>query len=146
MLENDLKELEDYIIFLINQSKKHTPTEMILGNIPHSTVINFNYSLYKKPLSINSTTLRKIVRRIDELEKTSTYYDELCKRVKNFIEKNIMIGSISYLTKELGLNYTTLHKIKDYQLTTPYRLITLENYAKQIRHKLERLDGNENYK
>ncbi|HDE3815405.1 TPA: hypothetical protein PET91_002558 [Staphylococcus aureus] len=138
MYKKDLKEIEDYIIFLISQSKKHTPTEMILGNIPHTTILNFNYVLYKNPLSINSTTLRKIVIRIDELEGETSYYKELSKLIKKYVEKNIMIGSIQYLTKEIGLNYTTLHKIKDFKLTTPYRLITLKKYGEKVNDFIER--------
>ncbi len=138
MYKKDLKEIEDYIKFLISQSKKHTPTEMILGNIPHTTILNFNYVLYKNPLSINSTTLRKIVIRIDELEGETSYYKELSKLIKKYVEKNIMIGSIPYLTKEIGLNYTTLHKIKDFKLTTPYRLITLKRYGEKVNNFIER--------
>ncbi|MEZ7619412.1 hypothetical protein [Staphylococcus epidermidis] len=141
MVEKELEELEEYILFLVKQSKKHTPTEMILGNIPHSTIINFNYGLYKNPLGINSTTLKKIVERIDELEKNTNYYRTLCEYIEKFVEKNIMVGSISYLTREMGLNYTTLHKLKDYKLTTPYRLITLKQYAQ----KIENEEGENNY-
>ncbi|WP_113589822.1 hypothetical protein [Staphylococcus aureus] len=135
MLQQDIKELEDYIVFLIEQSKKHTLTDMIMGNIPQSTVIGFNYSLKKKPLSINTDTLSKIVKRIDELEGKTNYHKKLCELIKRFIQKHIMIDSISYLTNEIGLNYTTLHKLSDFTLKTPYRLTTLKQYAEKINEK-----------
>lgn len=140
LLADDINNLEKHILYLIKQSKSHTTTEMILGNIPQSTILNFNYSLSDNPLSINSTTLCKIVKRLDELEGTKKYYKELCKLIKNFIEKNIMVGSIPYLVEEIGLNYTTLHKLKDYKLNTPYRLITLKSYAEKVEAKMK---GNE---
>lgn len=132
MLQDDISVLEQHILYLVNQSKTHTPTEMILGNIPHSTVINFNYGIKDNPLKVNTSTLYKIVKRLDELEGTKHYYDDLCKVIKWFVEKNIMVGSISYLVSEFGLNYTTLHKLSDYKLTTAYRLITLKQYAEQV--------------
>ncbi|MDN8674526.1 hypothetical protein Q0P22_13720 [Staphylococcus aureus] len=135
MLQQDIKELEDYIVFLIEQSKQHTLTDMIMGNIPQSTVIGFNYSLKKKPLSINTDTLSKIVKRIDELEGKTNYHKKLCELIKRFIQKHIMIDSISYLTNEIGLNYTTLHKLSDFTLKTPYRLTTLKQYAEKINEK-----------
>lgn len=135
MLDEDIKILEEHILYLVQQSKRHTPTEMILGNIPHSTIINFNYGLKDTPLKVNTSTLYKIVKRLDDLEGVNHYYEDLCNVIKNFIQNNIMVGSISYLVSEFGLNYTTLHKLKDYKLTTPYRLITLKQYAEQVKEK-----------
>lgn len=135
MLDEDIKVLEEHILYLVQQSKRHTPTEMILGNIPHSTIINFNYGLKDTPLKVNTSTLYKIVKRLDDLEGVNHYYEDLCNVIKNFIQNNIMVGSISYLVSEFGLNYTTLHKLKDYKLTTPYRLITLKQYAEQVKEK-----------
>lgn len=132
MVKEDINALEKHILKLIEQSKTHTPTEMILGNIPHSTVINFNYGIKNNPLKVNTSTLYKIVKRLDELEGTKHYYKDLCKVIKQFVEKNIMVGSVSYLVSEFGLNYTTLHKLTDYKLKTPYRLITLKQYAEQV--------------
>lgn len=143
-MNNDLEKLEQYILYLVERSKSHTPTEMILGNIPHSTIINFNYGLYKNPLGINSITLKKIVERIDELEEDTHYYDTLCEYIKSFVEENILIGSIPFLTNEMGLNYTTLHKIKDYTLATPYRLMTLKTYAEKVSMKKEGINNENN--
>lgn len=132
MLDNDIDILKQHILHLVEQSKTHTPTEMILGNIPHSTVSNFNYGIKDNPLKVNTSTLYKIVKRLDELEKDTTYYKDLCKVIKEFVQKNIMVDSISNLVSEFGLNYITLHKISDYKLTTPYRLVTLKQYAEQV--------------
>lgn len=135
LLEKDVKKLEEHIISLITQSNKYTVTQMILGNIPQSTVLNFKYLLKNNPLSINSDTLAKITKRLDELEGTSKYYNDTCNKIQVFVEKHILIGSISYLMKEMKLNYTTLKKITDYELTTPYRMITLKRYAEKVANK-----------
>ncbi|RIM32802.1 hypothetical protein BUY35_00500 [Staphylococcus cohnii] len=132
MLDNDIDILKQHILHLVEQSKTHTPTEMILGNIPHSTVSNFNYGIKDNPLKVNTSTLYKIVKRLDELEGNTTYYKDLCKVIKEFVQKNIMVDSISNLVSEFGLNYITLHKISDYKLTTPYRLVTLKQYAEKV--------------
>lgn len=139
-LSDDIKNLENYILYLTRRSKSHATTDMILGGIRQSTIINFNYKIEDNPLNITTLTLYKIVHRLDELENNPTsYYDELRSLVKNFIEKYILIDDIGQLVK-MDLNYITLNKMKDYQLTTPYRLITLKKYAEILEEKRKKGD------
>lgn len=139
-LSDDIKNLENYILYLTRRSKSHATTDMILGGIRQSTIINFNYKIEDNPLNITTLTLYKIVHRLDELENNPTsYYDELRSLVKNFIEKYILIDDIGQLVK-MDLNYITLNKMKDYQLTTPYRLITLKKYAEILDEKRKKGD------
>lgn len=139
-LSEDIKNLENYILYLTRRSKSHATTDMILGGIRQSTIINFNYKIEDNPLNITTLTLYKIVHRLDELENNPTsYYDELHSLVKNFIEKYILIDDIGQLVK-MDLNYITLNKMKDYQLTTPYRLITLKKYAEILEEKRKKGD------
>lgn len=139
-LSEDIKNLENYILYLTRRSKSHATTDMILGGIRQSTIINFNYKIEDNPLNITTLTLYKIVHRLDELENNPTsYYDELHSLVKNFIEKYILIDDIGQLVK-MDLNYITLNKMKDYQLTTPYRLITLKKYAEILDEKRKKGD------
>lgn len=139
-LSDDIKNLENYILYLTRRSKSHATTDMILGGIRQSTIINFNYKIEDNPLNITTLTLYKIVHRLDELENNPTsYYDELHSLVKNFIEKYILIDDIGQLVK-MDLNYITLNKMKDYQLTTPYRLITLKKYAEILEEKRKKGD------
>lgn len=139
-LSDDIKNLENYILYLTRRSKSHATTDMILGGIRQSTIINFNYKIEDNPLNITTLTLYKIVHRLDELENNPTsYYDELRSLIKNFIEKYILIDDIGQLVK-MDLNYITLNKIKDYQLTTPYRLITLKKYAEILEEKRKKGD------
>lgn len=134
-LANDLKQIEDYILYLTEQSKKHATTDMILGGIRQSTIINFNYKVADNPLNITTVTICKITKRLDELEKEpSSYQKDFKKMIKDFIKKYILIDDINNLIK-YDLNYTTLHKIKDYTLKTPYRLITLKKYAEILEDK-----------
>lgn len=139
-LSDDIKNLENYILYLTRRSKSHATTDMILGGIRQSTIINFNYKIEDNPLNITTLTLYKIVHRLDELENNPTsYYDELRSLIKNFIEKYILIDDIGQLVK-MDLNYITLNKMKDYQLTTPYRLITLKKYAEILDEKRKKGD------
>lgn len=139
-LSDDIKNLENYILYLTRRSKSHATTDMILGGIRQSTIINFNYKIEDNPLNITTLTLYKIVHRLDELENNPTsYYDELRSLIKNFIEKYILIDDIGQLVK-MDLNYITLNKMKDYQLTTPYRLITLKKYAEILEEKRKKGD------
>lgn len=139
-LSEDIKNLENYILYLTQCSKSHATTDMILGGIRQSTIINFNYKIEDNPLNITTLTLYKIVHRLDELENNPTYYyDELRSLIKNFIKKYILIDDIGQLVK-MDLNYITLNKMKDYQLTTPYRLITLKKYAEILEEKRKKGD------
>lgn len=139
-LSDDIKNLENYILYLTRRSKSHATTDMILGGIRQSTIINFNYKIEDNPLNITTLTLYKIVHRLDELENNPTYYyDELRSLIKNFIKKYILIDDIGQLVK-MDLNYITLNKMKDYQLTTPYRLITLKKYAEILEEKRKKGD------
>lgn len=134
-LDKDVKQIKDYILYLIEQSKKHPTTDMILGGIRQSTIINFNYKVVDNPLNITTVTVCKIAKRLDKLEcNTESYHKEFKEIIKHFIKTYILIDDINNLTK-FDLNYTTLHKMKDYSLKTPYRLTTLEKYARILKEK-----------
>lgn len=135
-LEQDIKQLEDHIRMLIKASKDHTTTEMVMGCIPPATLYNFNYVIMNNPFAITSITLKKVAKRLDELEPNQSYYDNLIQTVTHFVNTYIMVDSIHVLTK-LGFNYITLKKIENTQLDNPYRLETLIKYATMINEKIE---------
>lgn len=135
-LEQDIKQLENHIRMLIKASKDHTITEMVMGRIPPATLYNFNYVIVDNPFAITSITLKKVAKRLDELEPNQSYYKDLIRNVANFVNTYIMVDSIHALTK-LGLNYITLKKIENTQLDNPYRMETLIKYATLIDKKVK---------
>ncbi len=136
-LNQDIERLENHILMLIQASKHHTTTEMVMGDIPIATLYNFNYSIVDNPFCITSNTLKKVALRLDELEPHEAYYQNLRAIIAHFIDTYILVDSVHELTK-IGLNYTTLKKIENKQLDIPYRIETLIKYAKLIEQSSER--------
>ena len=136
-LNQDIERLENHILTLVQASKQHTTTEMVMGDIPLATLYNFNYAITDNPFGITSNTLKKVALRLDELEPNQQYYDDLRTITAHFINTYIMVDSVHELTK-IGLNYITLKKIENQQLDIPYRMETLIKYARIIEQSLER--------
>lgn len=136
-LNQDIERLENHILTLVQASKQHTTTEMVMGDIPIATLYNFNYAITDNPFGITSNTLKKVALRLDELEPNQQYYDDLRTITAHFIDTYIMVDSVHELTK-IGLNYITLKKIENQQLDIPYRMETLIKYARIIEQSLER--------
>lgn len=136
-LNQDIERLENHILTLVQASKQHTTTEMVMGDIPIATLYNFNYAITDNPFGITSNTLKKVALRLDELEQNQQYYDDLRTITAHFIDTYIMVDSVHELTK-IGLNYITLKKIENQQLDIPYRMETLIKYARIIEQSLER--------
>lgn len=136
-LNQDIERLENHILTLVQASKQHTTTEMVMGDIPIATLYNFNYAITDNPFGITSNTLKKVALRLDELEPNQQYYDDLRTITAHFINTYIMVDSVHELTK-IGLNYITLKKIENQQLDIPYRMETLIKYARIIEQSLER--------
>ena len=136
-LNQDIERLENHILTLVQASKQHTTTEMVMGDIPIATLYNFNYAITDNPFGITSNTLKKVALRLDELEPNQQYYDDLRIITAHFIDTYIMVDSVHELTK-IGLNYITLKKIENQQLDIPYRMETLIKYARIIEQSLER--------
>jgi len=136
-LNQDIERLENHILKLIQASKHHTTTEMVMGDIPIATLYNFNYAIADNPFCITSHTLKKVALRLDELEPNQQYYRNLQTMTAYFIDTYILVDSVHELTK-IGLNYTTLKKVENKQLDIPYRMETLIKYAKIIEQSSER--------
>ena len=136
-LNQDIERLENHILTLVQASKQHTTTEMVMGDIPIATLYNFNYAITDNPFGITSNTLKKVALRLDELEPNQQYYDDLRTITAHFIDTYIMVDSVHELSK-IGLNYITLKKIENQQLDIPYRMETLIKYARIIEQSLER--------
>lgn len=130
-LKQDCDALEEFILEIIEASKKHSVTDMVKGDVSVTTIQRFKYPSDKEPFAVTSTILKKIAKRLDVLEDCEYYLPTLISMIKSFINSHILVCELAVLN-EKGLNYKTLRKIRDFSLDEPYRISTLIEYAEKL--------------
>jgi|SRR5699024_6682812 len=132
-LSDDKAQLINFMKEIRHACKQHTASDIVAGRIPIATVYHFIYEMDLESLSITSVTLKKLTRRLDELDQ-SDYTYRLQTLVANFVKHHINVAKKPKLI-EWGLTYDVINKINDFDLNKSYRMQTLIKYADIVQNK-----------
>lgn len=140
---NFKKALEDLYIFIEDMqsaSKKLTRTKMVNSTIPISTISKFHQSNRKTGFKFTVTTLHKIAKRIDFLNKkndeTTTYAKDLNKMIKQFIKNYILVDKRSILAENYNLRFWSLERMYNFNIRkTSISIGTLIEYAEAVQYQ-----------
>ncbi|WP_436962349.1 hypothetical protein [Staphylococcus shinii] len=137
------KALEDLYVFIENMqnaSKKLTRTKMVNAAIPISTISKFNQTKREQGFKFTVTTLHKIAKRIDFLNKKNneptTYAKDLDKIIKHFIKNYILIDKRSKLAENYNLKFWSLERMYNFNISkTSISIVTLIEYAEAVQYQ-----------
>jgi hypothetical protein len=121
-------------------SKKLTRTKMVSANIPISTITKFHQAKRKDGYNFTVTTLHKIAKRIDavnkKMEQVTTYAKDLEKMVKSFIKKYILVDKRARLVEKYNLKFWSLERMYHFNIRkTAISITTLVEYAEAVQYK-----------
>ncbi|RIN27720.1 hypothetical protein [Staphylococcus succinus] len=137
------KALEDLYVFIEDMqsaSKKLTRTKMVSSAIPISTISKFHQSKREKGFKFTVTTLYKIAKRIDSLNKKNdeptTYAKDLEKIIKRFIKNYILVDKRSKLAENYNLKFWSLERMYNFNIRkTSISIVTLIEYAEAVQYQ-----------
>lgn len=137
--EKAIEDLYSMIEDIQHTSKKFTRTKMVSNNIPISTISKFYQSQRKDGFNFTVTTLHKIAKRIDFLNKKegkpTTYAKTFEKMINSFIKKYILVEKKSNLVKKYNLNHYSLNRMIKFNIrNTAISMNTLVEYAKAVQY------------
>lgn len=135
-LENLYRFLED----MQAASKKLTRTKMVTSSIPISTISKFHQTSRKEGFSLTVTTLHKIAKRIDFLNKKNgeptTYAKDLEKMLNGFIKDYILVEKRARLVEKYNLRFWSLERMHNFNIRkTAISVVKLVEYAESVQYQ-----------
>lgn len=135
-----LEDLYTIIEDMQHASKNLTRTKMVSATTPISTLSKFNQSNRKDGFNFTVTTLHKLAKRIDFLnkkeEKATTFAKDLEKMIKSFIKNYILTDKRARLVEKYNLKYWSLERMHNFNIRkTAISIMTLVEYAEAVQYE-----------